>query len=164
MSFSLFKLPASLSERAYWASPMNLEATSGHRSPLHPIPRPDEGIQQPEAVSFAGLLPLPVLLSTVDVYFRCCHNQPYSFFHEENFRHRLSHGLIPDHLLFAVLASAVRFSTHSFFKGQTHDLAVTYANKSWRSIVAKCLARSDTADIMTVQTITLLSIFDFTGL
>lgn len=116
-----------------------------------------------EQVSFTGLVPLPVLLSMIDVYFECCHNQPYSFFHEQNFRDRLSNGAIPDHLLFAVLATAARFSTNPFFKGKTHEAAVTYANKSWKSIVASCFARHDAANIMTVQTITLLAIFDFTG-
>lgn len=130
-------------------------------SPTRPIPRVDE--QSLEPMSFAGLLPLPVLLSTIDVYFLYCHNQPYSFFHEANFRRRLSDGLIPDHLLFAILATAVRFSTHPFFAGKTHEAAVTYANKSWRSIVGSCFARNEVADVMTVQTITLLAIFDFTG-
>ena len=116
-----------------------------------------------EQVSFTGLVPLPVLLYMIDVYFECCHNQPYSFFHEQNFRDRLSNGSIPDHLLFAVLATAARFSTNPFFKGKTHEAAVTYANKSWKSIVASCFARNDAANIMTVQTITLLAIFDFTG-
>jgi hypothetical protein len=121
----------------------------------------DEQLQ--EQVSFAGLLPLPVLLETVNVFFTYCHNQPYSFFHEVNFRQRLSNGEIPDHLLFAVLANAVRFSENPFFEDK-HDAAVLYANKSWKSIVSSCFATNRVADIRTVQTITLLSIFDFTGL
>ena len=115
-------------------------------------------------VSFTELAPLPVILSVVDDYFHCCHNQPYSFFHEESFRHRLSNGFLPDHLLLAVLASAVRFSSHPFFNGKTHEVAVSYADKSWKSIVSSCFAREEGTDIMTVQTITLLSIFDFTGM
>ena len=115
-----------------------------------------------EQVSFTGLLPLPVLLETVDAYFTYCHNQPYSFFHELNFRKRLSKGEIPDHLLFAVLASAVRFSQNPFFEDR-HETAVLYANKSWKSIVSSCFSANKIADIRTVQTLTLLSIFDFTG-
>jgi hypothetical protein len=109
------------------------------------------------------MLPLPVILSTVDEFFQYSHNQPYSFFHEGNFRQRLSAGQIPDHLLFAVLATAIRFSKHPFFEGRTHEAAVAYANRSWRSIVASCFIGGESADIRTVQTITLLSIFDFTG-
>jgi hypothetical protein len=120
--------------------------------------------REPEQVSFAGLMPLPVLLETLDIFFTYCHNQPYSFFHEENFRRRLSNGELPDHLLFAVLANAIRFSANPFFENNTHEAAVTYANRSWKSIVSSCFAANQVADIRTVQTITLLSIFDFTGL
>jgi hypothetical protein len=109
------------------------------------------------------MLPSPVILATVDVFFQYCHNQPYSFFHEENFRKRLSAGQIPDHLLYAVLATAIRFSYHPFFEGRTNEAAVAYANRSWKSIVASCFLGGEGADIRTVQTITLLGIFDFTG-
>ncbi|KAL6249735.1 hypothetical protein RBB50_003590 [Rhinocladiella similis] len=115
-----------------------------------------------EQDSFSGLLPLPVLLETVDIYFECCHNQPYSFFHENNFRESLSKGQIPDHLLFAVLASAMRFSRNPFF-GNLHDAAVLYANKSWKTIVSSCFSNNQTADLRMVQSLTLLSIFDFTA-
>jgi hypothetical protein len=137
------------------------EPINGQGSPRLSTTQAQDYSQSIEPVSFAGLVPLPVLLSTVDVYFQCCHNKPYSFFHEESFRRRLSDGLIPDHLLFAVLATAVRFTTNPFFKGKEPNIAVTYANKSWKSIVASCFAQNDAPDIMTVQTITLLAIFDF---
>lgn len=110
------------------------------------------------------MLPFSVLLDTVNVFFVYCHNQPYSFFHEGNFRQRLANDELPDHLLFAVLSSAIRFSTHPFFEGSLYEASITYANKSWKSIVASCFAANQVADIRTVQTITLLSIFDFTGL
>ncbi|KAH8803719.1 fungal-specific transcription factor domain-containing protein [Xylogone sp. PMI_703] len=146
------------------ASSMNIHgATDNHSQRQNAIFEINESRQSIEQASFPGLLPLPVLLSTVDLYFRRCHNQPYSFFHEGNFRHRLSNGLIPDHLLFAVLATAIRFSSNSFFREQTREIAVTYANKSWKSIVSSCFTRNDAVDIMTVQTITLLAIFDFTA-
>ncbi|KAJ3560206.1 hypothetical protein NPX13_g9383 [Xylaria arbuscula] len=116
-----------------------------------------------EYISFAGLVPQPVILSLVDDFFRCSHNQPYSFFHEQSFRRRLSDGLIPNYLLFAVLATAVRFSSHPFFESQAHEAAITFANKSWKAIVSSCFARDEKATIMTIQTITLLAIFDFTA-
>lgn len=152
------------SHEAPFASPVNQQEFLYHEPPLtQTTPAALNRGYPTEQVSFTGLVPLPVLLSTIDIYFECCHNQPYSFFHEQNFRDRLSNGLIPDHLLFAVLATATRFSQNSFFNGKTHETAVTYANKSWKSIVASCFARNDAANIMTVQTITLLAIFDFTG-
>lgn len=113
-------------------------------------------------VSFAGLLPLPVILETVDVYFTYCHNQPYSFFHEESFRAKLTQGKIPDHLLFAMLATAVRFSKNPYFK-DIFETAAFYANKSWRAIVSTCFSANKASDLMTVQTVTLLSILDYTG-
>lgn len=108
-------------------------------------------------------LSIPVLLSILDAYFQHCHNQPYSFFHEGNFRQRLSDGTLPQHLLLAVLASAVRFSAEPVFEGKTFEAAVAYANRSWKSVVSTCFAASRVTDLQTVQTITLLSIFDFTG-
>ncbi|CAH0025695.1 unnamed protein product, partial [Clonostachys rhizophaga] len=39
-------------------------------------------------------------------------NQPYSFFHDDTFRQRLSEQAIPRHLVLAVMATAVRFCSH----------------------------------------------------
>ncbi|EXJ71226.1 uncharacterized protein A1O5_05032 [Cladophialophora psammophila CBS 110553] len=118
---------------------------------------------QRQAHNYEGCLPVPVLESTIDAYFEHCHNQPYSFFHEANFRQKYSDGTIPDHLLFAILANAVRFSTESFFGDKIFDFAVAFANQSWKSIVSTCFAANQSADLHTVQTVTLLSIFDFTA-
>jgi hypothetical protein len=87
----------------------------------------------------------------------------YSFFHEGNFRQRLADNLLPDHLTFAVMATTLRFSTNPFFEGQTTSAAEIFANRSWKSIVTDCLAGDTAADFRTVQTITLLAIYDFTG-
>ncbi|KAL4913028.1 fungal-specific transcription factor domain-containing protein [Aspergillus aurantiobrunneus] len=114
-----------------------------------------------ESVPLAGLVPLPVLVSVIDTYFQHCHNQPYSFFHEQTFRDRFEQNQIPDYLLFAVLAIATRFSTHSFFEGKAQEAALTFANNSWKSVMAICLAGVSIADLMTVQTMILLSIVDF---
>jgi hypothetical protein len=105
-----------------------------------------------------------VLLAVVDAFFTYCHNQPYSFFHEGNFRRGLSQGSLPEHLLLAVLASAVRFSRHAYFNGRWYEAAVGYANRSWKSVVSSCITVSRTADVSIVQTIALLALFDFTGI
>ncbi|KEF63226.1 uncharacterized protein A1O9_01203 [Exophiala aquamarina CBS 119918] len=104
-----------------------------------------------------------VLLAVVDAFFIYCHNQPYSFFHEGNFRRGLSQGSLPEHLLLAVLASAVRFSRHAYFNGRWYQAAVGYANRSWKSVVSSCITVSRTADVSIVQTIALLALFDFTA-
>ncbi|GAD93729.1 hypothetical protein NECHADRAFT_44766 [Paecilomyces variotii No. 5] len=150
------------SNRGSWDEPLYLDEHS-QATPEGRNSRVNEDRVTAETVSYDRPVPPPVLLSTIDTYFKYCHNQPYSFFHEENFRRRLSEGSIPDHLLLAVLATAVRFSEDPFFKGNTWEASTFYANKSWKSIVASCFARNETSNVMTVQTITLLAIFDFTA-
>lgn len=104
-----------------------------------------------------------IFLTVIDTYFTYCQNQPYSFFHEGNFRRRLAEGSVPRHLILAVLASAIRFSSHPYFVGRTQDTSVEYANWSWKSVVSNCFTAGAAADIQIVQTIALLALFDFTG-
>jgi hypothetical protein len=127
---------------------------------LGPSPYSTNGADQQEPL--LKLPPISVLLEAVDLFFLYCHNQPYSFFHEGNFRQRLANKEVADHVLFAVLANAIRFSTNPFFNNK-YEAAVSYANKSWQSIVSTCFAAHQVADVQSVQTITLLAIFDFTG-
>lgn len=56
----------------------------------------------------------------------------------------------------------MRFSKNPFFDN-LHNAAVLYANKSWKMVVSTCFSNNQTADLRMVQTLTLLSIFDFTG-
>jgi hypothetical protein len=96
-------------------------------------------------------------------YFKFCHNQPYSFFHEETFWKRLAENALPHYLILAIMANALRFSTLKGLRGDAASLAGTCANLSWKSIVSHYFQQRADADIKIVQTITLLSIFDFTG-
>jgi len=123
----------------------------------------DPATENYDQLYFDGRLPLSVLRATVRVYFTHCHNQPYSFFHEANLLQQLSDGDIPDYLLFALLSNAVRFSDHPFFQGVRNEAAINFATRSWKAVVSTCFASNQKADIRTVQTITLLAIFDFTG-
>ncbi|RKL09115.1 hypothetical protein BFJ70_g16731 [Fusarium oxysporum] len=133
---------------------------TGHpQGPISPSTTSELGVG---TLSPRAFPPRAVLLGCVNDYFRHCHNQPYSFFHEASFRQSLEHGLLPDHLVLAVLASAVRFSSDPFFC-DPHESAVQYANRSWKAIVVSCLAHNQAAQVQTVQTITLLAIFDFTA-
>ncbi|WQF90157.1 hypothetical protein CDEST_15171 [Colletotrichum destructivum] len=106
--------------------------------------------------------PRAVILGCVNNYFSHCHNQPYSFFHEASFRQSLESGVLPDHLVLAVLASSARFSSDPYFS-DPHESAAQFANLSWKAIVGSCLAHNQAAHVQTVQTITLLAIFDFTA-
>jgi hypothetical protein len=103
------------------------------------------------------------LLSLVDTYFSCVQNQPYTFFHEQNFRQRLNDGLLPDYLIFAVLASALRFSDDPYYHGAGLEATAVYAKESWKQIVSTWFATESDPDIYICQAITLLSIIDFTG-
>ena len=123
----------------------------------------------PEATSFpeppvndTALSPT-ALESIVDAYFINLHNQPYSFFHEGSFRQRLADGGLPDHLILAVMASAVCFCQHSALPSDRAEAASAYASKSWKSIISSYFTASKRADIFIVQTMALLALFDFTG-
>ena len=109
------------------------------------------------------VVPDDILPSAIDAYFTFVQNQPYSFFHEETFRRRLAENELPDHLVLAVVASAVRFCDNPLLPVDTHELAVSYANKSWKSVVSNCFSTSTAANVAIVQTIALLALFDFTG-
>ncbi|KAK6381500.1 hypothetical protein LTS17_004558 [Exophiala oligosperma] len=107
------------------------------------------------------LPPLDVILGACDVYFRYCHNQPYSLFHEESFRDKLSSGDIPTHLLYAFLASTIRYTEDPYFSDKVAALAA-YANLSWKSIVMPWNGIQSDGELSIVQTILLLAIIDYT--
>ena len=100
----------------------------------------------------------------VDTFFECCHNQPYSFFHESTFRRHLAEKSLPTHLLLAVLASAVRFCTHPQISASSTETSVAYADRAWRLILSDGLTGGRVAEVPTVQSIALLGLFDFTGM
>lgn len=104
-----------------------------------------------------------VFMAVIDSYFTYCHNQPYSFFHEQTFRDRLSNQAIPSHLVLAVMATAVRFCSHPYFTDRSLDMSVEYANRSWKLIVSDCFTVERAAESSAVQTVALLGLFDFTG-
>ncbi|KAK0101859.1 hypothetical protein ONS96_005836 [Cadophora gregata f. sp. sojae] len=113
--------------------------------------------------SFRVLPPYPVLINLINVYFERAHNQPYSFFHEETFRQRLELKSLPEFLLFAVIASAVRFSSDPYFGESKSEALRAYASESWKLIVAVCFGPESDPDIYYCQAVTLLSIIDFTA-
>ncbi|KAL2004684.1 hypothetical protein VTN00DRAFT_3212 [Thermoascus crustaceus] len=114
-------------------------------------------------LSYKTLPPQPVLRSLVDTYFLYSHNQPYSYFQEASFRRKLDSGLLPRCLVFAVLASALRFSAHEYYSGRAHEAAEAYARESWLSVLQDHLTVENSPNLHVVQTTNLLAVIDFTA-
>lgn len=108
----------------------------------------------------SGLPSLDTVMAAADIYFRCCHNKPYSLFHEDSFKAKLAMGQLPHHLVFAILASAARHSTH-IFRNNKEALAI-YSMESWKALVLPWNEIEDRISINIVQTILLLAIIDYT--
>lgn len=112
---------------------------------------------------FTALPPEPVLQSLINCYFLHVYNQPYSYFSEESFRMKLAAGLIPKCLIFAILATAVRFSDHEYYIGRFREARETYAREAWLSVLHDHLISEDSPSLSVVQTTNTLAIIDFTG-
>ncbi|CAK7237705.1 hypothetical protein SBRCBS47491_010091 [Sporothrix bragantina] len=127
---------------------------------------PATTVDQASAMPYTRLPPPDVIDAAADLYFRYCHNQPYSLFHEASFRQKIKARTVPTHLLFALVASTVRYSSDNrFFAGVTGGRAaatVAYAQQSWRAIVVPWNGLQSDAELSVVQTILLLAIIDYT--
>lgn len=99
----------------------------------------------------------------VDLYFTYCHNQPYSLFHENNFRERFTTGTLPHAVLLAVLANSLRFGNHLATTEASRQEAAGLADLAWHAIRGPCFSGTSTIDISILQALILLCIFDFTG-
>lgn len=104
-----------------------------------------------------------VLLSLIDIYFNCCHNQPYTYFHERTFRNRFEEGVLPDYLMYALAATACRFSEHEFYKDRQAEAIEAYASASWAHIFEHSFTSGDSLEIHMVQATSMLAVVDFTG-
>jgi hypothetical protein len=113
---------------------------------------------------FASLLDTRTLQSLVDVYFRCCHQQPYSYFHERTFRRDLENGSLPYYLLLAFAATTVRFSNDSCFTGRQAEVMDWYSRMAWSEIVKQSFSDTHSLDIRTVQTANMLGVVDYVGM
>lgn len=71
---------------------------------------------------------------------------------------------MPQHLLFAFLASAVRYSSDPYYKDKVGAIS-TYAVQAWKAMVLPWNGiEKDDVGISIVQTILLLAIIDYTGM
>lgn len=103
------------------------------------------------------------MVSACDTFFLNCHNQPYTFFHEATFRQKLKDQRLPNHLLYAFLAAALRYSADPFFMGNQIGTLERYAKSSWDLIVSHGFVIEESDDISIVQSISLLAIIDSAG-
>lgn len=108
-------------------------------------------------------LPQQILQSLIDTYFVHVHNHPYSYFHEASFLSRFETNSLPQSLLLAVLASAVRFSSHEFFEGRTLEASEVYAKEAWLSVLTNDLTSEDTTSLHVVQAVNILAVVEHTG-
>lgn len=100
----------------------------------------------------------------IDTYFIHVYNQPYSYFQEASFRQKLDSHLLPRCLVLAVLASAVKFSTHEYYAGRTKEATEKYARESWMSVLTDYMAAEENMNVHVVQTVNLLAVVDYTGM
>lgn len=107
--------------------------------------------------------PDEIVQHLVDTYFIHAHNQPYAYFQEEHFRQLLGLMILPRCLIFAVLASSVRFSNHDYFQGRTHEAMESYARQAWLSVLNEHLTVENCPNLHVAQTTNLLAIVDFTA-
>ncbi|KAF4992024.1 hypothetical protein FDECE_13831 [Fusarium decemcellulare] len=113
--------------------------------------------------SFTTLPPPAVIQSLVDTYFNYVHNQPYAYFQEANFRQKCADGLLPKCLVFAVLASALRFSDDKYYRGSAHEAMEAYAREAWLSVLNDHMTAEDSPELHVAQTTNILAIIDFTA-
>jgi hypothetical protein len=113
---------------------------------------------------FASLLDTRTLQSLADVYFRCCHQQPYSYFHEGTFRRDLENGSLPYYLLLAFAATTVRFSNDSCFTDRQAEVMDWYSRMAWSEIVKQSFSDTHSLDIRTVQAVNMLGVVDYVGM
>jgi hypothetical protein len=123
-------------------------------------PQSDGQISGSELTS---LLNGQILRSLADVYFACCHQQPYSFFHEQTFRQNLENANLPAYLLLTFVATAVRFSKEPCFAGRQTECTDTYAKLAWSELMEEAFSDSHNMDVRMVQAASMLGTIDYIG-
>lgn len=139
-------------------APQSNQQEAQYLSPQWSGKRPDT-----QDSRFSQLPPLPVMNSLVDTYFVNCHNQPYCFFHESSFRRRFATNEFPRYLLLAFAATAVRFSTHEYFRDSQLEAVKSLSRAAWIIILDQVFATEHSPDVTAAQACGMLAIIDFTG-
>ncbi|KAI8943402.1 hypothetical protein NX059_001414 [Plenodomus lindquistii] len=110
---------------------------------------------------FANLLDHSTMQNLADVYFRHCHHQPYTYFHEGTFRQRLENESLPNYLIYALAATAVRFSNDPSFVGRQSEAMNCYSRMAWSEIMDQSFSDNHNLSISTVQAANMLGIVDY---
>jgi hypothetical protein len=100
------------------------------------------------------------MLDAFDTYFLYCHNKPYYVCEPNLFRRKLAQGQIPVYLQLALLASAIRYSSHPHWKWQRQAAIDNNARYSWAMIMSSPETHTD---ISAIQALALLTIVDAIG-
>ncbi|CBX93629.1 hypothetical protein IAQ61_008295 [Plenodomus lingam] len=110
---------------------------------------------------FACLLDRGTLQALADIYFRHCHQQPYTYFHEATFRQNLDQESFPSYLIYAFAATAVRFSKDPRFVGRQAEAMNCYSRMAWSDIMEQSFSDNHSLSISTVQAASMLGIIDY---
>lgn len=145
------------------AAPTNSASDNLGASGVHPSNAAVDSTGNNAPGPFASLPAKQVLTTLIDTYFTYCHNQPYAYFHEATFRQRFEEGALPAALLFAVAATACRFTEDPQYH-ETHSQAIlSYSNASWNHIFQQSFSYEDDLDLTIVQAVSMLAVIDFTA-
>lgn len=112
---------------------------------------------------FSRLPSMDTMRSLIDVYFEHCHNQPYAFFHEATFRQSFDKQALSEYLLYAVVATACRFSEHEYYRDHRAEAISFYANASWARLFEHSFSYQQSMELSMVQATCMLAVIDFAG-
>jgi hypothetical protein len=112
---------------------------------------------------FKTIPSLSTLQALVNVYFKNCHDQPYSFFREDSLRQNLQDGSLPDYLLMALVATTARYSSHPCFENRQKEAIEIYSGGAWHKVLQEVFSSEQILNLQTVQATCLLAVIEFTG-
>ncbi|KAK4631360.1 hypothetical protein CLAFUW4_02429 [Fulvia fulva] len=134
--------------------------TSARKRPLPQEVGPDSSSYDGD---YASAPSQDVFHHLIDVYLEYFHNQPYTYFHEATFRQKYDEGRLPEYLVLAFAAMAVRFSNHEMYRGRQQEALTAYANASWQQIFEDSFSYGGHLEYpMVPATAALLAVVDFT--
>ncbi|KAH7072463.1 fungal-specific transcription factor domain-containing protein [Paraphoma chrysanthemicola] len=110
---------------------------------------------------FTTLPDLNTIRTVADAYFRLCHNHPYSYFEESDFREKLEERCLPSYLLLTFMAISARYSDDPYFRKQNDLATKRFAAAAWTQISDHIFADDGGADVQTVQATSMLAMNDF---
>lgn len=111
--------------------------------------------------TFTCIPELETLRSAADTYFRLCHNHPYVYFEESEFREKLEERCLPTYFLLTFLAIVARYSNDPYFQDRNALAMERFAGAAWNQISGYIFSNDGGADIETVQATSMMAMNDF---